>query len=110
MSSKIEANNCFVIMNENFLLSLLLLKRTFSQILGTVIKILKCLYILRMRNVKLIINHFFYILIIQTKKNEQTKQKKTVVKFIICWGGDSKSCQIHAAHASFILIKLLFFF
>ena len=28
----------------------------------------------------LIINHLFYILIIQTKKNEQTKQNETAVK------------------------------
>ena len=46
---------------------------------------------------------FFYILFIQTKINERTKQNKTVVKIMKVL----ESCQIHAAHASFILIILL---
>ena len=54
------------------------------------------------------------ILFIQTKKNEQTKQNKLMFKFIKVinkfnlpvgmW--DSKPCQFHAAHASFILFML----
>ena len=42
----------------------------------------------------------FYILFIQTKINEQTKQNKTVVKI--------HESQFNAPHASFILIMLFF--
>ena len=77
MSTEIEVNKCFDIYdfsteNENFLL---------SQVLITVIKIFQCnilffeMYI-KSLNAECKFNHktlFFYILFIQTKKNEHTK-------------------------------------
>ena len=55
---------------------------------------------------------FFCIVFIQTKKNEQTKQNKTVVKFMKGFSLPvgmlhSKSYQFHSAHASFLPIMLI---
>ena len=59
----------------------------------------------------IITNFFFYILFIQTKKSEQTKQNKAVVKIIKAFSlsigrWNSKSCQFNAARASLILTML----
>ena len=52
----------------------------------------------------------FYILFIQTKKNEQNKTKQLFITVFNLPGGrwNSKLCQFHAAHASFIPIMLFY--
>ena len=64
-----------------------------------------------MWNVKFNLKHFFYILLIQTKKVNKENKTKQLLKFIKVFNlpvemGNSKSCQYHAARASFILIML----
>ena len=63
-----------------------------------------------MWNVKFNHKTFFYILFIQTKINEQSITK-LLLKFMKVFSlpgrmWNSKACQFHAAHASFILIML----
>ena len=60
---------------------------------------------------KKVIIKLLFSLFIQTKINKQTKQNKTVVKFMKVFNLPvgrliSKSCQFHAAHATFTLIML----
>ena len=60
---------------------------------------------------KNVIIKVFYSLFIQTKINKQTEQNKNVVKCMKVFNlpvgrSNSKSCQLHAAHASFTFIML----
>ena len=111
------------------LLSLLLLKtcsafnlrhlRFFLKSLKAVIKIFKCIFFLHFQmyinslngEYKMLSYICFYGLFIPTKINKQTKQNKTIVKFMKVFNlpigrSNSKSCQFNAAHASFKLIML----
>ena len=65
----------------------------------------------RMWNVKFNHKTLFYILFIQTKINEKQNKTKELLKFMKVFSlpvgmSNSKSCQFHAAHASFIPIML----
>ena len=64
-----------------------------------------------MWNIKFNHKTLFYILLIQTKKNEQTKQnccKSSLKSLIYLLGSETTNLQFHAAHDNFILIMLVY--